>query len=163
MRWLVTNVFSRKKEKIHMHLCIYMCVCVKSLQLCPTLCDTMDCSLQGSAAHRSFQARILQWVSVLSPREASQPRNWTCISFGFRTAGRFFTTEWLEKPIYTYIHTYMVNYMPAMQEIQVWFLCWEDPLEKEMPIHSSILAWRIPRTEEPGGLESMGLQELDTT
>ena len=40
---------------------------------------------------------------------------------------------------------------------------WEDPLEKEMAIQSSILAWRIPWTEEPGGLQSMGLQESDMT
>ena len=50
-----------------------------------------------------------------------------------------------------------------MQETQVWFLGWEDPLEKEMATHSSILAWRIPWTEESGSLESMGLQESDTT
>ena len=41
---------------------------------------------------------------------------------------------------------------------QVWFLGWEDPLEKRMAIHSSILAWKIPWTEEPSGLQSMGLQ-----
>ena len=41
---------------------------------------------------------------------------------------------------------------PAMQETQVHSLGWEDHLEKEMPTHSSILAWRIPWTEEPGGL-----------
>ena len=46
----------------------------------------------------------------------------------------------------------------AMQEIQVQSLGWEDPLEKGMATHSSILAWRIPWTEEPGGLQSMGLQ-----
>ena len=39
----------------------------------------------------------------------------------------------------------------------------EDPLEKEMATHSSILSWRIPWTEEPGGLQSMGLKESDTT
>ena len=39
---------------------------------------------------------------------------------------------------------------------------WKDPLEKEMATHSSILAWKIPWTEEPGGLPSMGLQESDT-
>ena len=50
-----------------------------------------------------------------------------------------------------------------MQETWVWFLGWEDPLEKDMATHSSILAWRIPWTEEPGGLQSMGLQELGTT
>jgi len=44
----------------------------------------------------------------------------------------------------------------AMQETQVQSLCWEDPLEKEMATHFSIPAWRIPWTEEPGGLQSMG-------
>ena len=47
---------------------------------------------------------------------------------------------------------------PAMQETQVRSLAQEDPLEKGMPTHSSILAWEIPRTEDPGGLQSMGLQ-----
>ena len=47
-----------------------------------------------------------------------------------------------------------------MQEIQVPSLDQEDPLEKEMAMHSSILAWEIPRTEEPGGLDSMGLQRV---
>ena len=50
-----------------------------------------------------------------------------------------------------------------MQETRVWSLGWEDPLEKEMATHSSILAWRIPWTAEPDGLQSMGLQESDTT
>ena len=46
----------------------------------------------------------------------------------------------------------MVMHLPAMQETRVHSLGWEDPLEKEMATHSSILAWRIPWTEEPGGL-----------
>ena len=50
-----------------------------------------------------------------------------------------------------------------MQETQVRFLGREDPLEKEMAIYSNILAWKIPWTEEPGGLQSMGSQESDTT
>ena len=45
-----------------------------------------------------------------------------------------------------------------MQEMLVQSLGWEDPLEKEMATHSTILAWEIPWTEEPGGLQSMGLQ-----
>ena len=49
----------------------------------------------------------------------------------------------------------MVKYLPVMQETQVRSLSQEDPLEKEMATHSSILAWRIPWTEEPGGLQSM--------
>ena len=54
----------------------------------------------------------------------------------------------------------MVKNLPAMQETQVQSLGWEDPLEKGMTTHSSILAWRIPKTEEPGGLESMGWQRV---
>ena len=50
-----------------------------------------------------------------------------------------------------------------MQETQVQFLGREDPLEKEMATHSSIPAWRISWTEEPGGPQSMGSHELDTT
>ena len=57
----------------------------------------------------------------------------------------------------------LVKNLPAMQETQVQFLGWEDPLEKEMATHSSILAWRISRAEEAGRLQSMGLQELDMT
>ena len=49
---------------------------------------------------------------------------------------------------------------PAMCETWVQSLGWEDPLEKEMATHSSILAWRIPWTEEPGGLQSTGLQRV---
>ena len=56
-----------------------------------------------------------------------------------------------------------VNHLPVVQETRVWFLGQEDPLEKEMSTHSSILAWRIPWTEEPDGLQSMVLQESDTT
>ena len=50
-----------------------------------------------------------------------------------------------------------VKNLPAMQETQVLFLGWKDPLEKEMAIHSSILTWETPWTEEPGGLQSMEL------
>ena len=50
-----------------------------------------------------------------------------------------------------------------MQETWVRCLGWEDPLEKEVATHSGILDWRIPWTEEPGGLQSMGRQESDTT
>ena len=50
--------------------------------------------------------------------------------------------------------------LPGMQETQFLFLDWEDPLEKGMATHSSILVWRIPCTEEPGGLHSMGSQTV---
>ena len=54
-----------------------------------------------------------------------------------------------------------VKNLPAIKEIQVSSLGREDPLEKGMATHSSILAWRIPWTEEPGGLQFMGSQESD--
>ena len=53
-----------------------------------------------------------------------------------------------------------VKRLPTMQETQVLSLGWEDPLEKEMAAHSSILAWKIPWTEDPGGLQSTGLQRV---
>ena len=54
----------------------------------------------------------------------------------------------------------MVKNLPAMQETWVQSLGWEDPLEKEMATYSGILAWQIPWTEEPGGLQFMGLQRV---
>ena len=55
----------------------------------------------------------------------------------------------------------MVKNQPAMQETWVQSLGWDDPLEEGMATHSSILAWRIPWTEEPAGLQSLGLQRHD--
>ena len=56
--------------------------------------------------------------------------------------------------------TQAVKNLPAMQETWVRSLGWEDPLEREMATDSSILAWRISWTEEPGGLQSTGLQRV---
>ena len=56
-------------------------------------------------------------------------------------------TQWVKNP-------------PAMQEAQIWSLCEEEPLEEGMTTHSSILAWRIPWTEEPDRLQSEGLQRV---
>ena len=56
--------------------------------------------------------------------------------------------------------TQMVKNLPVRQETQVGSLGWEDPLEKEVATHSGILTWRIPWTEEPGGLQFMGSQRV---
>ena len=53
-----------------------------------------------------------------------------------------------------------VKHLPTMRETWVQSLGWEDPLEKEMATHSSILAWKMPWTEEPGGLQSMRSQRV---
>ena len=55
----------------------------------------------------------------------------------------------------------VVKNLPSVQEIWVQSLGWEDPLKKGMATHSSILAWRIPQTEEPGRLQSMGSQRVE--
>ena len=80
-------------------------------------------------------------------------------------------TAYLSKEGNTNIHVHIrtslvaqwVKNPPTMQQTWVWSLCQEDPLEKEMATQFSILAWEIPWTEEPGGLQSMRSQELDMT
>ena len=57
----------------------------------------------------------------------------------------------------------VVKNPPVIQKVQVQFLVWEDPLEKEMATHFSSLAWEIPGTQEPGSLWSTGSQESDMT
>ena len=57
----------------------------------------------------------------------------------------------------------LIRNLPAVQETWVRSLDPEDPLQKEMASHSSVLAWEIPWTEEPGGLQSTGFQESDRT
>ena len=74
--------------------------------------------------------------------------------------------QWINKMwcIYTKAYTSLVaqtvKRLSAMWETRVRALGWEDPLEKEMAIHSSTIAWNIPWTEEPGRLQSMGLQRV---
>ena len=62
--------------------------------------------------------------------------------------------------IWASLMAYKVKNPPVVQETQVRSLGWEDPLEEGTATHSSILAWRIPWTEEPGGLQSMGSQRV---
>ena len=62
--------------------------------------------------------------------------------------------------IWAFLVAQTVKNLPAIQETWAQSLGWEDPLEKEKATHSSILAWRIPWTEEPGGLQSMGSQRV---
>ena len=64
------------------------------------------------------------------------------------------TSDWIS------LVAQMVKCLPTMRETRIRSLGWEDPLEKEMATHSSILAWRIPWTEEPCGLQSMGSQTV---
>jgi len=92
------------------------------------------------------------------PRGSSRPRNQTRVSW---IADRFLIfRQYLLGLSRAFLVAQMVKNLPAMQETWVQSLSWEDPLKKGMATHSSILAWRIPWTEEPGGLQSMGLQRV---
>ena len=101
-----------------------------------------------------------QLTPVFLPGKSQGQRRWAGYGpWGHKESD---TTEWLN-----HHHTYMsflvaqtVKNLHAVQETQVRFLDWEDPLEKGMATHSSILAWRIPWMEEPGGLQSMGSQRV---
>ena len=138
-------------------------------QWCLTLCHLMDCSPSGSSVHGILQARILEWVAIPFSRGSSWPRDQSWVSC---IASIFFTIWAKQLGLLLYISTFrriyrgaslvtqMVKTLPALQETWVWFLGWEDPLEKGMATHSSILAWRIPWTEETGGLQSKGSQRV---
>ena len=67
-----------------------VCMYAKSLQLCPTLCDLVNCSPPGSSVHGILQERILEWVSISFSRGSSWPGNWTQVSC---ITGRFFTVQ----------------------------------------------------------------------
>ena len=121
---------------------IYMCTCVLVAQLCPTLCNPMDCSPLGFSFLGILQARILEWFAI------SFSNIYMCVC------------------MYIYIYdraslvAQTVKRLSTMWETQIQSLGWEDPLEKEMTIPSSTIAWKIPWTEEPGRLQSMGSQRV---
>ena len=103
-------------------------------QSCLTLSNPMDCSPPGSTVHGIFQARVLEWGAIAFS--------------GALAIGQHMGRWHLEAQ--TLAQT--VKRLPAMRETQVQSLGQEDPLEKGMATHSSILAWKIPWTVEPGGL-----------
>ena len=151
-----------------------MCAC----SVMSPLWDPMDYSLSGYSVHWIFQARILEWVTISSFRGSSQPRDPTRISCN-SCIGKWIVYHWATwealSQVYTYIktpectleifynvicHLYLdkakINYtywiLLPMQQVWVWFLGWKDPLKKKMTSNSSILAWEILWTKEPGGL-----------
>ena len=109
-------------------------------QSCPTLSDPLDCSPSGSSVHGISHERMLGCVAISSSRGSSQPRDQTCISCIVRQVLNHCTTR--EIPLSL---SKKVNFKMSVYYIS----------EKAMAPHSSTLAWRIPWTEEPGGLQSM--------
>ena len=94
--------------------------------------------------NRNFSLRV---VFMLGPWRCTLPH--FCLTVNIPEILLFIVFQ-------AFLIVHLVKNLPAMQETWVQFLDREDPLEKEMATHSSILAWKIPWTEEPGGLQSMG-------
>ena len=120
-------------------------MCVEVAQSCPTLCDPMDCSPPGCSVCGISPARRLEWVAVpFCILEYSGLE--CCVSF-------YCTAKWI-----SYMYTQSFPGGPSGKESAstAGDLGREDALEEGMATHSSILAWRIPWTEEPGGLQSIG-------
>ena len=194
----------------------YMCVCVKSLQLCLTLHDAMDCCPSGSSVHGILRTRTREWVAIPSSRGCSPPRDQTYVSCSSCFACRKILYHWAIREAQVGMYSCPNGYNPwlhlfldvpvsllSCEALENWKLitlstgegngtplqysCLENPmdrgawwaaihgiaksrarlsnftftfpfhvLEKEMAVHSSVLAWRIPRMGEPGGLPSLG-------
>ena len=114
--------------------------------------------LQSSGLENSMDG----WLWQATVHGVTKSRTWLS-NFHFCIAGRFFTFCTTRDVLYHIVCklvAQMAKNLPAMQETQVRSLGQEDPLEKEMATHSSILAWRIPWREEAGGLQSMGSQRV---
>ena len=95
-------------------LCLHLrCVHAKSLQLCLTLCDPIDCGLPGSSVHGILQARVLEWIDMPSSRGSSQPRDQTHIGYVSSIVGWFFTTSttW-EAPTSLFNSVQLLSHVP---------------------------------------------------
>ena len=132
-----------QEHQVYWYIYIYIC-CLVSRSY-PTLCNPINCSPPDSSDHGISQARILEWVAISFSGGSSRPKDGTHISC---------IGKWI---LYT---TEPMVALYAMRETRVWALGQQDPLEKEVATHSTILAWRISWTEEPGGLQSMGSQRI---
>ena len=134
-----------------------MCVCMyaKSLWLCLTLWDPMDCSPPGSSVHGILQARILEWVANPFPRGSSQPRDWTCISWSSSIAGGFFTIEPLGKPNLKNI----VKCNRILIDLSIWFCL---PLWVGSPRSAPTPGKQPPRKRSPGTAFRPGWETLFT-
>ena len=129
-------------------------------QSCPTLCDPMNCSTPGLPVHHqlpeSTQTHVHRVGDAIQP---SYPLSSPSPS-AFNLSQHQGLFQWVSSSLVASLVAQTVKRLPTMREIHVQSLGWEDPLEKEMATHSSILAWKISWMEEPGWLLSMGSQRV---
>ena len=144
----------------------------KSRQLCPTLCDPIDSS--PTRLHRPWDSPgkntgvgchfLLQCVKVKSESEVIQSCPTLCDPMDYSppcsSVHRIFQARGLECYHWAFLLMQMVKNPPAVRETQVPSLGQEDSPERGMATHSSVLAWEVPWTEEPDGLQSAGLQRV---
>ena len=137
-----------------------------TVQLCSFYMLARLCSKSFKLGFRSTWTKNLQMYK-LGFEEAEEPEiKLPTFAGSWRKQGNFRKTSTSLGFIGLLLHwaslvAQKVKHLPAVWETWVWSLGREDPLEKEMATHSSILAWRIPWTEEPGRLQSMVSQELN--
>ena len=128
---------------------LLQCMKVKSesevAQACPTLSNPMDYSPPGSSIHGIFQARVLEWGAI---------------AFSHRLGFIKYLVIFFLHSLTTETCVTMLLKVYSRQETRVWPMGQEDSMETGIATHFSILAWRIPWTEEPGGLQSMGSQRV---
>ena len=113
-------------------VCLCVCVCTRACsvaQLCPTLCDPVDCSLPGSSVHGVFHAEILEWAILYSSKWSSGPWDWTCISciscIGFFTTALsyfFGFTRSFRLILYISCHSLQISYLSN----EHWFFFWRQ-------------------------------------
>ena len=133
-----------------MSMCrVFSCVVGRGCLLWP-VCSLGKTLLAFALLHSVLQGQICPLLQVFDFLLLhSSPQKWK---------GHLFWVLVLDDLVGASLVAQRIKCLPAMRETWVWSLGWEDPLEKKMATHSRILAWRIPWTEKPGGLQSMESQ-----
>ena len=150
----------------------FLCPFFTSIKLCYTKALEWSTLVPGPEAKSSLEITHLMLFTVSYEQHCALPRaSWAPSPWVDEKAAPHWSSSCicplsLSQHLSIWLASLMaqsVKNLPAMLETQVWSLGWEDTLEREMATRSSILAWRIPWTEEIERLQSMELQELDMT